>query len=135
MKKLMIFPAAFIAVLSLNGCATVINGRYQQVSVQTEPPGSYCVLTNNKGQWVVNSTPATIKVHRSMDNLHVSCQKQGYQSDVQSVPSHLAGAMVGNILAGGIIGVGIDAGDGSGYSYPSQINMTLDKSINDQNDD
>lgn len=128
MKTILLLPIILLPLLSLTGCATIVNGRYQQVTVQTQPPGSYCVLTNDKGRWVVNSTPNTVNVHRSMDNLHITCQKPGYKSDVATYTSHATAIVLGNVLAGGVIGVGIDAGDGSAFSYPNQIKMILKQS-------
>lgn len=37
------------------------------------------------------------------------------------VKSKTKGRAFGNVLAGGIIGVGVDMGDGAAYDYPTEI--------------
>lgn len=115
--------SSFITLLS--GCATIVNGRYQNVTMVTQPQGATCVLHNNKGTWVVKSTPGTVNVHRSLEDLHISCHLPGYQTGVMTVPSHAKKMLAGNILFGGVVGAAIDSGDGSGFSYPNQLTMNL----------
>lgn len=116
------------AVVLLNGCATIANGRYQQVTVATQPPGANCVLSNNKGQWAADGTPATVKIHRSMDALHVSCQKPGYAAATDVVKSGVKKMVAGNVVFGGLIGSSIDTVNGSAFSYPNRIDVTMSKS-------
>lgn len=125
MQKIVLM-ASLSSIVLLSGCATITNGRYQQVTVATQPQGASCVLKNNKGTWNVKSTPETIEVHRSMDDLHVACKKPGYKDTPSTVKSTTKKMIAGNILFGGIVGGGVDAYNGSGFSYPTQINLNLD---------
>ena len=62
------FGRLFVASsgLLMASCASIISGVHQKVSVSTTPvTGATCVLTNNKGQWKVESTPGIAVVHRS----------------------------------------------------------------------
>lgn len=124
MKKVA-FPAIAMSLVLLGGCATITNGRFQQVTVQTQPPGADCMLSNDKGEWEVNSTPGIVQVHRSLNYLKVACHKTGYQTATTSAGSNVKKMMVGNVLFGGVIGAGIDTADGSGFSYPNVINLNL----------
>lgn len=125
MKKIVPIILVTTSIILLSGCATVLNGRYQNVAVQTQPTAADCMLTNDKGHWSVSSTPGLIKVHRSNDALHVTCRKEGYTTTTQIIDSHIKAAMLGNILAGGLIGVGVDDVDGAGFGYPHEINLSL----------
>lgn len=126
MKKLVTLSVIASAIM-LSGCATIVNGRYQQVAVQTQPPGARCILTNDKGQWVVDSTPAMLNIHRSMSDLQVSCEKPGYRTTLQTAPSGVKAMILGNAVFGGIIGAGVDTVNGAGFHYPNTIFVNLDQ--------
>lgn len=87
-----------------------------------------CELTNDKGKWFV-STPGTVTVHRSYADLHVMCEKDGYDPGVATVKSYTKGMMAGNILFGGIIGGAVDASTGAAYDYPSMITINMGESV------
>jgi hypothetical protein len=82
-------------------------------------------LTNNKGQWFV-TTPGTVTVHRSFQDLSVKCEKpDDYDPGLATVPSATKGMAFGNILLGGFIGAGVDMGTGAAYDYPELITVQL----------
>jgi hypothetical protein len=127
MSKLYLFSFG-LATVFLGGCASVINGVTQSVSVTTPPTQkAACVLSNNKGKWYLPSTPGTIVVHRSYNDLNVACQKPGYQNANLSVKSKANAMVAGNILIGGIIGAGVDAADGAAFHYPKIITLPMQK--------
>lgn len=116
------------SVSLLSGCATIVNGRTQTVMVDTTPvQGAACTLKNNKGNWVLNSTPGSVAVHRSAEALFISCTKPGYKQSMQSFKSTTKAMLAGNLLFGGIIGGAVDAGDGAAFDYPSQMMVPLQK--------
>ena len=69
---------AFIAVLaavSLSGCATIVQGTTQSVSVSSKPEnGAQCELKNSQGTWYV-LTPGSVTVHKTKTDLNVFCKK------------------------------------------------------------
>lgn len=120
---------AAVGFLLLGGCASIIDGSSQSLSVKAisdagDVAGAQCTLTNDKGQWYV-TTPGTVTVHRSYDDLNVRCAEAGYLPNVGSVPSSTKGLAFGNILFGGLIGAGVDMGTGAAYDYPSPIIIRL----------
>ena len=119
--------AALILSCSLNaGCASIVNGDTQSVSVVTPPvTGAICSLTNNKGEWFVNNTPGSVTIHRSYQNLIVNCQKPGYDPATQTVVSKTKAMAFGNILFGGVVGAGVDTCDGAAYNYPTVIQVPM----------
>ena len=55
----------------------------------------------------------------------VDCTKDGYAPGHQIAISHFGGATAGNIIAGGLIGMGVDAASGANYSYDNLITVPL----------
>ena len=113
-------------LLGLQACASIVSGTSQNVSVDT--PGcaaARCELSNDKGKYFVPSTPGTVTVNRSYNNLQVSCSREGATSDLLSVASTTKGMAFGNILFGGVIGAGVDMSTGAAYDYPQLISVAL----------
>jgi len=118
--------AIAVAVLFLSsGCASIVSGHNQSLSVET--PGctpANCQLTNTKGSWFV-ITPGTVVVHRAYGDLTVECKKDGVQPIARDIKSSTKGMAFGNILLGGVIGAGVDIGTGAAYDYPPVISIPL----------
>jgi hypothetical protein len=128
----MLFLAA-IPIVSLCGCASIVNGQTQVVSVKTLAQGAEiskadCTMLNNKGTWYV-TTPGTVSIHRSYQDLHITCKKDGLDPGTATVKSSTKGMAFGNILFGGVIGAGVDAGTGAAYDYPQLISVTMGETI------
>jgi hypothetical protein len=124
--------ALFGALLLTTGCASIVDGSSQSLSVKTvsaggDLSGAQCELDNNKGTWFVN-TPGSVTVHRSYDRLNVTCKEPGYTANVVAVDSSTKGMAFGNVLFGGLIGVGVDVGTGAAYDYPALITVPMQNS-------
>ena len=108
-----------LALLSVaaatTGCASIVSGTTQSVSVETRNvdgasvSGANCKLNNNKGTWFVTS-PGSTTVNRSFESLEVKCEKQGLEPGIASVKSSTKALAFGNVLFGGPIGAGVGAG-------------------------
>lgn len=112
------------------GCASIVGGTEQSISVETRNtagpvPGANCKLENDKGTWFV-TTPGSTTVHRAYGDLKVNCDKDGHVPGAQSAKSSTKGLAFGNILFGGVIGVGVDAATGAAYDYPALITVVLE---------
>lgn len=130
MFKRSITLAMTVAALSaLTGCASIVSGTNQPVSVHTGPVGgASCQLQNDKGTWYIASTPSTVVVNRSYNDLHISCHKNGYRPGYKQLVSRTKAMAFGNILFGGAIGAGVDVVDGAAYDYPNNVYVPLRKS-------
>lgn len=124
---------ALVAVIFTSGCASIVNGVNQPVSVVAKSPenadvvGARCTLTNSKGEWYT-TTPGSVVVHRAYGNMAVNCVHPTY-TGVTSVKSTTKAMAFGNIIFGGLIGVGVDVGTGSAYDYPDLIAVSMSPSI------
>lgn len=108
------------------GCASIVEGTDQSVTVQTMPSGANCELKRD-GQviGVVNPTPGTVTVDKSKHDIAVICKKDGYQDASGAFSSDFQGMTFGNILFGGIIGVAVDASSGAMHEYPASISIAM----------
>ena len=118
-------------LLVVTGCASVTGSKVQPVSVQTfqenkEIAGANCTLTNDEGKWSV-TTPGSVIVHKSTDNLLVFCNKDKTGNGSETVVSKANGGAWGNILLGGPIGYVADRETGAGFNYPPVITVILNK--------
>lgn len=125
--------ATAFALLSLltTGCASIVGGQNQSVSISTDAQGmqvsgASCSLENDKGTWFAE-TPGSVTVRRSYNPLKVTCKHQDYVDGQSSVPSSTKGLAFGNILVGGVIGAGVDIATGAAYDYPPLITVALSK--------
>ena len=118
--------AAIAAIgIALSGCATIVDGSTQSVSVSTAPvQGAACTLTNSEGTWFVTS-PGNAVVHKTKSDLTVTCKKNGFRSGSQVAVSKFGGATFGNIVLGGGVGAIVDAASGANYYYDSPLIVPL----------
>ena len=129
MLRLTTMGAALGACLMFGGCASIVSGQNQSVSVTTQKngtdvAGAKCTLSNDKGTWYTTS-PGSVMVRRSYNDMMVNCALDGSDPGILSVKSSTKGMAFGNILFGGIIGVGVDMSTGAAYDYPTLIAVNL----------
>ena len=112
--------------LMLSGCATIVNGSTQSVTVSTDPPGASCKLSRqDETLGAVPMTPGSVQVSKSKNDMVVTCEKPGYQTAVVSKSPSFGGATFGNILLGGGVGAIVDAASGANYTYPSEVHGAI----------
>lgn len=114
---------ALLAPMMAWGCASIIEGRTQPVTFNSEPPGAQVVI-NGRPMAV---TPATISLEKSeYDNATVLFQKDGFQDQQATLNTKVTGWFWGNILSGGLLGSATDAISGAMWEYsPDKYFMTL----------
>jgi membrane-associated protease RseP (regulator of RpoE activity) len=112
--------------LMLAGCATITRGGSEVLVIESEP--SYANATLSSGN--VCTTPCVITMKRTHD-YHVKIEKVGYQTVDTDVLREVAGAgaagMAGNVLLGGLIGVGVDLATGATMKLtPNPLHVQLE---------
>ena len=117
----------FIAPLALlSGCATIMSGTDQTVTVSTTPPAATCVLDRVGSRiGAIPLTPGSVRIDKSRNDISVTCVKEGFQTAVISHSSRFNGATFGNIIVGGVIGVLVDASSGANFNYPADIRLDM----------
>jgi uncharacterized protein YceK len=131
MKKVVLLAAG--SALLLSGCASIIDGRSEEMTINTNPPGAKCNLVRKDDEQKdeqlgsVNSTPGTIKIEKTKEDVTITCSKAGYENSTYINHSGIDGATYGNIALGGLIGWGVDSARGADNHYDSPVNLTLAK--------
>lgn len=119
---------AFLAVILLSGCASIVSGTNQTLTINTSPEGANCKFMR-EGRVIgeIASTPGSVVVEKTKHDITVECTKAGYQKVTFINESGSEGATWGNIIAGGGIGWAIDSASGADNKYEEVMNITLTK--------
>jgi uncharacterized protein YceK len=80
------------AALLVSGCATIMNGPYQQIPVTSIPPGAI-VTTTNYNSWV--RTPGILKIERANSTI-LTARLDGYEPAKQKLEAKLSPWIFGN---------------------------------------
>jgi hypothetical protein len=122
MKIIYLF-ISFILSLFFIGCATIINGSDQLISIDSNPANATVKIDGFR----IGETPIKTPVKRK-DNHIITIELTGYNNFETQLLGETSGWVFGNCLFGGIIGGAIDAATGSWYKFPeSNIKANLQK--------
>jgi hypothetical protein len=111
MRKFQMILLALVTVLSTS-CATIVNGKKESVTIRTTPSGAK-VLAGTQRCY----SPCTLELNRGQ-NYTITLIKKGYQNqEIELNGKELDGWLWGNIVLGGLIGLAVDFGSGSAYSF------------------
>ncbi|MBU1809071.1 MAG: PEGA domain-containing protein [Candidatus Omnitrophica bacterium] len=123
MRKLIACVLIALFSFSISGCATIITGTTQKVTITSSPEGAKLDVDGQS----TFSTPATVTLERKRDHILVF-SKEGYQQQTVTLLHVISGAVCGNILLGGLIGWGVDACTGAQYKLvPEIVNVQMQK--------
>ena len=117
--------AALIVTLG-SGCATITRGTNEALVIESDPAGAEAQLSNG----MRCMTPCSIRVKRRGD-IVVTISKEGFETINATVSSSVDGGgaagMAGNVLLGGIIGAGVDAGTDAMHSHkPNPLTVKME---------
>lgn len=113
------------AVISLSACATITRGSSQKFAIVTTPTAADVKLST--GQTCVS--PCDLKLKRK-HGFTVTASKTGYKEATAVVDARVRGGGIaggaGNIIAGGLIGIAVDASSGAMNDLtPNPLQLTL----------
>ena len=100
--------ALFLVFFLTTGCATIIKGTTQGVPISSDPSGADILVDG----MLVGTTPTDVELKRKRDHL-ITIEKKNYSPKSIAVVKNVGGAVWGNIIAGGLIGWGVDAASGA----------------------
>jgi len=125
MRTINLFTVGAAAVL-LSACSSIIEGTSQNIAVSTDPAGADCALVR-QGNVIgrVNPTPGTVKIDKTKHDITVECALEGYQPASFFNKSDVAGATVGNVIAGGLVGWAIDSATGADNKYTGSVHIEM----------
>jgi len=113
--------------LGLGGCATIVRGTTENITINSEPPAALARISTGI---TCEATPCTFEMKRETP-FSVNYSMPGYQDQQIWVGTKfgLGGgtAMAGNILLGGVIGAGVDSYNGAALEHtPNPVFVTLE---------
>lgn len=117
--------AAACAAASLSACATVTRGTNDHFHVESTPPSA--TVTTSHG--FTCTTPCTMELPRKSE-FNVKIKLAGYKDFEMQIVNSMSGqgaaGLAGNVLIGGVIGVGVDALTGATLDLkPNPLIVTL----------
>ncbi len=119
-----VFRVGLLGLCALSGCATWVEGSRQLITVTTPPTqAAYCILTRPGSRWTV-TTPGTLRVDKSSDDIAIRCSRPGFQDAQAVIPSEIEGWTFGNLAFGGVT-AGIDATTGAMFAYPNDVALPM----------
>ena len=118
--------AAVFASICLSGCASIVSGTSQQITINTNPPGASCQYIRD-GNVIgrVDQTPGTATIRKTKDDITVKCSKDGYQEASYFNHSGVEPMTYGNAVIGGVVGWGIDSAVGADNRYDDFVNVSM----------
>jgi predicted small secreted protein len=110
--------AAIAVTVSLSGCATVVGGGSdQRVHIDSEPRGAQ-VRVDGQPRGV---TPTDVELSRRQEH-QVQIDMEGHPTYVSTLTPGCNPWVFGNLLAGGLVGLAVDASTGAVSTlYPKEV--------------
>jgi hypothetical protein len=115
-----------LAIVTICGCATIMHGTTQQVSIASNPSGGSVTINGIN----LGNTPLIADLKRK-DNHLVKIELKNYSPYEMNITHNVSGWVWGNVLFGGLIGLVVDAVSGGIYKLtPEQVQAELRNSGN-----
>jgi len=124
--KTAMFLLGVLAVVVLTGCATIISGTSQDISVDSRPRARIEITSSTGAVFYSGDSPAIVRLPRKY-TYTVTVRASGYGSQTIVVSQRFNAWFIGNIIFGGIPGGVVDAITGAMYNLePAIISVTLE---------
>lgn len=126
MSRLSLTLISMSALCLSSACASIIEGSSDKMQVTTTPPSqSTCNVKNGRGAWNTVSS-GTTEIKRSKTDVTVDCidAATGAKGS-RTVESDMESWVIGNVIAGGVIGLIIDFSTGAAWDYPETVAVSL----------
>ena len=122
---LRLLPVAGSLLPLLAGCATLVDGNTQSITLETEPHGAVCELTR-AGQVLGRvATPGSLVVRRAAGDIVATCRRPGSQVVQLTLASTFTGTTVGNLVSWGPLGLLADGVSGADYRYRDSLLFSM----------
>lgn len=127
-------PLILFLVIAVSGCASIIAGTSQTISIKSTPDDAAVKVYNAKGEVISNSqTPFIITLKKGRgyfkaEEYRLVIEKAGYRTSEVQISARVGGWYAfGNLLFGGLIGyLIVDPISGAMWTLtPEEVNATL----------
>ena len=124
--------ALLIVVGSLPGCASIMSGRYADVTIASNPPNAHVAVRDDANREVASfHTPGVAKLKRNRKFLMparytATIEAAGYEPAQVPIRSTANPWILANVVLGGVPGLVVDGATGAVYRpKPSHIHQEL----------
>jgi len=103
------------------GCASIVNGRYADIHLDSHPPNAHVVIRDHKGAEVTSAnTPAVVSLRRNRRfflpaRYTATFEAPGYEPATVPLRSTINPWVAGNLVLGGPVGLVVDTATGAGW--------------------
>jgi len=123
MNKKMMLSSLVIANILFSGCASIVKGSKQNVSIISNVKDAEIIVNGS----TIGKTPYNGSIVKSSSTT-ITLQKEGYEPKTITLDTEVEPIFWGNILIGGVFGSTTDMASGAMYKYtPATLNIDLDK--------
>ena len=117
---------ALLCVVVFPGCATLVTGTTQAITIETDPAGAACTVTRGGEKLAaLGATPGQVTIDKGFKTIDIACQKERYRTGATALDASLQPVIFGNILIGGGLGIIIDLTSGAAMRYETTTHVTL----------
>jgi hypothetical protein len=132
----LIHIVAFIPLIVLTGCASIVSKSNWPVSIKSDPPGAEVTISDESGREIHQGvTPMTVKLKSDggffvPGDYLINVRLAGYGNDRGVIKAGLNPWYFGNIIFGGVIGlVVVDPATGAMWKLPGEYNVHLSTAV------
>lgn len=124
MKKISIFAL----VLAVSGCASIIDGKHQNVNLVPSTSGKVSATVVSPSGVQEVTLPTVIHTERSKEDIIVKVEESRcYEESTQTVQSSVNPLILGNVICGGLLGSTTDFATGAAYEYDNSAIVYVNK--------
>jgi hypothetical protein len=117
--------AVLAFAIMLASCATITKGTTQTIAIDTPGiPGATCTIQTQSGPRGL-VTPGTVTLDKGSAPLPIQCTRDCYVLGSSMIPSNTETMAAGNVILGGVIGLGVDAATGAMNKYPDLVTVAM----------
>ncbi len=123
-----ILAVSFVVSLLASGCATIVSGTSQSITVDVvNAENASCRGIDKRGRkyhWP--QTPTATTVHKGDGPIVLTCEKKGFKKTTHTFDENMTSATLGNVILGGGIGIFVDIASGAAQEYPSKVSVIME---------
>ena len=121
MKNILATSLMIVSVILMQGCATIVSGRSQEVTFQSTPDEATVKINGRP----IGKTPLTVELKKEKGQTLIF-EKKGYKPFTTEMSTSMNPMFWGNIVLGGLLGSTTDGVTGAIIEYsPNQYMVTL----------
>jgi hypothetical protein len=120
----MVRAIAFLPLLTLISCATMVSGKNESVEVRSSPAGATAALTCGDGTNRAGVTPVTMVIPRKSGSCSLTLRKDGHTAQTLVLEPSINGKFWRNFATLPLVPVGIVGLNGFFYTEPDSASRT-----------